>query len=235
MVKKIFILLCCFYAGIVYAKCPLAEAYLKTDNKREVFNEYKACARQLNDAESQFYVGMIYLNGADYAKQNLKMAFKYFRAGAENGYAPAQRELAKLIDALEDMGSVGKQALTDLERQWQEKNNSNREPLSALAWMTLAAERAENKWFYNAPAIADKDAINLLASFKSKGNIEQSERQAIAFKQEKLMDTAQDLLSDSAYRDFEAIIYPKGKKQAGQMTKAQAIENLKKYKMSIKK
>ena len=236
MVKKLFALFFCFYAGVVCAACPLADVYLKTDNKKEIFNEHKACARQLNNFESQFYIGTIYLNGTDYAKQNLRMAYKYFRMSAENGYAPAQRELAKLIDALEDMGPDGKQALDELENRWAAENNSNREPLSALAWMMLAAERAENKWFYNAPAIADEQAISLLASFK-KGNTKQAEQQAVAFKQEKLMQQAKRLLSDSAYRDFESVIYPEKQKKSVpiQMTKAQAIENLKKYKMSIKK
>ena len=80
-------------------------------------------------------------------------------------------------------------------------------------------------------------SVNLLKKFKSKGNVEQAEKQAIAFKQEKLMQLAQKLLSDSAYKDFESIIYPerqKGKVHA-RMTKAQAIENLKQYKMSIQK
>lgn len=222
---------------MVYAKCPLAEAYLKTNRKDKVFEQYEVCAEVLNDAESQLHVGLTYLDGTDFEQQSLRSAFKFFRMGAENGYAPAQRELAKLIDALEDMGQVGKEALVDFEEQWRGKNNSDREPLSALAWMILAAEKAENKWFYNAPAITDAQAVNLLKKFKSKGNVEQAEKQAIAFKQEKLMQLAQKLLSDSAYRDFESIIYPerqKGKVHA-RMTKAQAIENLKQYKMSIQK
>ena len=222
---------------MAYAKCPLAEAYLKTRKKDKIFEQYKVCAEMFNDSESQLHVGMTYLNGTDFANQSLQSAFKYFRMGAENGYAPAQRELAKLMDALEDMGSDGKEALADFEEQWQKENALERQPLSALAWMTLAAEKSENKWFYDCPAVTDEEAIRLLPRFRSNRNVEASEKQAVAFKQEKLMQQARNLLSDSAYDDFESIIYSekqKGKVRA-RMTKAQAIENLKQYKMSTKK
>lgn len=235
MVKRFFILLFCLYAGVVYAACPMAEAYLKTNKKDKVFGEYKICAEQSNDFQSQFYVGMIYLNGADFAKQDLRMAYTYFRMGSENGYAPAQRELAKLIDALEDIGPDGQKALNELENRWKAENNSNREPLSALAWLMLAAEKSENKWFYNAQALSDEQAISLLPTFSKRGGVEQAEKQAVAFKQEKLMEQAKKLLTDSAYRDFEAIIYPKEGATGSKMTKAAAIENLKQYKMSIQK
>ena len=235
MIKKLFVLICCFYAGSVFAKCPLGDAYLKAKQPDRAFEEYKNCAETLNDSESQLYVGKIYLDGTSFAPQNLETAYNYFRMGAENGYAPAQRELAKLIDAIEDMGDFGKKKLAGFERQWQEKNKLQREPLSSLAWMTLAAEKAENKWFYNAPAVADDEAVRLLSRYKSKNDNKKSEEQAIAFKQEKLMACARRLLSDSAYNNFKAIIYPKEGKTKSSMTKAQAIENLKKYKMSIQK
>ncbi|MBO5997888.1 MAG: SEL1-like repeat protein [Alphaproteobacteria bacterium] len=235
MLKKLFVLVCLFYGGVAYAKCPLAEAYLKNGKKDYAFESYQSCALDLNDAESQMYVGSAYLNGTNFVEQDLDAAFYYFRMGAENGYAPAQRELAKLIDALEEMGDQGKQALTDFESQWSDTND--REPLSALAWMILAAEKAENKWFYNAPAIADEEAIKILPAFRSRKDVSQAEKQAIAFKQEKLMEQAKKLLTASAYRDFESIIYPEKQmgKTKGRMTKADAIENLKKYKMSIQK
>ena len=234
MIKKLFVLVCCFYAGTVFVKCPLGDAYLKSKQSERAFGEYKNCAENLNDSESQLYVGNVYLDGAPYAPQSLETAYNYFRKGAENGYAPTQRELAKLIDAIEDMGDFGKKKLSDFECRWQKKNNLQRQPLSSLAWMTLAAEKAENKWFYDVPAIADAEATKLLPVYRSKKDMKEAEKQAVAFKQEKLMLQAKKLLSDSAYRNFKNVIYPDGKTKSS-MTKAQAIENLKQYKMSIQK
>ncbi len=235
--KKILFALLFFWVSIANAACPLGQAYEKAKNAGGAWFAYKGCADNFKDAESQVYIAMQYLNGSDFAQQNLATAFQYFRAAAEDGYAPAQRELAKLMVALEDIGPEGKAALADFEKDWQTKSNSTRPPMSALAWMILAAEKAENKWFYMAPAIADAEALNLLSQYRSKMDSKVAESQAVAFKQEQLMQQARNLLTDAAYKDFESIIYPekyKGKIKM-KMSRTKAIEELKKLKMSIEK
>lgn len=239
MIKKVFLILFCFLYSVsaVNAFCPLADASLKNNRPMQAWYYYKNCADTFDDSQSQFYIASNYLNGSDYAPQDLHQAWNYFRRAAENGYAPAQRELAKLIDALEDMGKDGRQALAEYQAQWQEKNATQLPALSALAWAMLAAERAENKWFYKAEPQTDQEAVRLLPALRAKGNTKQAEKQAIAFKQQQLMRQARDLLTDRAYQDFEAIIYPNKNvgKVKPKMSRSAAIENLKQIKMNNNK
>ena len=55
---------------------------------------YETCAQTKNDAVSFYRLGQIYLTAKGVPVDRTR-ALLYFRYGAENGYAPAQRELAK--------------------------------------------------------------------------------------------------------------------------------------------
>lgn len=233
--KKILFLLFSINASVVFANCPMADLY-KGKNTMLEWRNLQICAKEMNDSESQLLIGETYLNGNKNIPQNLKLALKFFRMGAENGYAPAQRELAKLMDTLNDLGDAGKNAISEMDDQWQNESKTNQLPMTALSWMMLAAERAENKWFYFAPALTDEEAIRLLPQMKSKYAKEEKDASSAAtsWKQAQLMKQAKSLLTERAYRQFENVIYP-SKLEPPKMSRQQAVEELKKLKMSKSK
>jgi TPR repeat protein len=190
----------------------------------------------MNDSESQLLIGQTYLKGNKNVPQNLKLALKFFRMGAENGYAPAQRELAKLMDSLNDLGDEGKSAISEMNDQWQDETKTNQLPMTALSWMMLAAEKKENKWFYFAPATTDEEAVKLIEQMRSKYSSEEKNASLAAtqWKQALLMKQAKALLTEHAYKQFENIIYP-SKIEPPKMSREKAVEELKKLKMSKSK
>ena len=231
--KKILFLLLFVKASVSLADCPMADLY-KGKNEMLEWRSYQNCANEKNDAQSQFFIGLTYLNGNKNIPQNLNLALKFFRIAAENGYAPAQRELSKLMDILNDLGENGKQAIAEMDKQWERENGY---VMSALSWMMLAAEKAENKWFYFSPAIMDEEAIKLLPQIKAKYSQEEAQNASLAatqWKQEQLKKQARSLLTEKAYKQFENIIYP-SQIEPPKMSREQAVEELKKLKISKSK
>ena len=233
--KKVFFFLFFMNISAVFASCPMADLY-KGKNAMLEWRNYQICAEDMNDSESQFLIGQTYLNGAENIAQNLELALHFFRMSAENGYAPAQRELAKLMDTLNDLGTAGQQAIDEMDKKWSNESEGKKEKMSALSWMMLAAEKKENKWFYFAPAIADEEASRLLPQMKAKyaENEKNASLAATHWKQAQLMKQAKSLLTERAYKQFENIIYP-SKIEPPKMSRTQAVEELKKLKMSKKK
>ena len=234
--RKLFLLILFMHTFSTFADCPMANLY-KGKNDFMEWRSYETCATELNDSEAQFLVAQTYLNGNKNVTQNLRSAMKYFRLASENGYAPAQRELAKLMDSLNDLGKDGVEAIAEIEEDWQKQNEIKRQPMPALSWLMLAAERPENKWFYLVEPSMDKEAASLLPSMKTKyGNEEVKKASLLAtqWKQEQLMKQAKSLLTERAYKQFENIIYP-SKLEPPKMTREQAVEELKKIKMSKRK
>ena len=81
----------------------------------------------------------------------------------------------------------------------------------------------------------DKEAEKLLPQMKAKYSndaVQQATTAAGYWKQAQLMRQAKSLLTERAYKQFETIIYP-SKIEPPKMSRAQAIEELKKLKMSI--
>ena len=235
--KTLFYLFIFFKISTALAFCPMGELYQQAGKEFDAWAQYQACADVNNDAPSQLYIGQIYLKGNANVQQNLTRALNYFRKGAENGYAPAQRQLAVLMQEIEELGPDGQQALNDFEDNWRQENNSSRKTMSALSWMMLAAEKPENKWFYFSENVLDKEAVSLLPKFKanlSPKQIEEAQKAATAWKQEQLLRQAKKLLSDEAYKDFKQIIYP-DKNVKTKISRLQAVEELRKYKMSKRK
>ncbi|MBE6449618.1 MAG: sel1 repeat family protein [Alphaproteobacteria bacterium] len=235
--KTLFYLFVFFKVSSALAFCPMGELYQKAGRAFDAWSQYQACADENNDASSQLYVGQVYLDGNSNVQQSLNMALRYFRMASENGYAPAQRKLAILMQDMEELGDMGVKALESFEDAWRQENNSDRKTMSALSWMMLAAEKPENKWFYFSENVLDKEAVQLLPQMKSgmsPEQIEMAQKSATAWKQEQLLKQAKFLLDDTAYEDFKQIIYP-DKNVKTKISRAQAVEELRKYKMSKRK
>lgn len=201
------------------AACLFGDAYLARGQYEQARQVYENCAKEQNDPGAQYALGQLYQNGTG-TPQNIKRALFYYRFAAENGLASAQRALAQLMMDLERMGAPGRVALQDYETKIGELKETQKtiaEPIkaremSAYAWMLLAAEKADNKWFYPAGGDQDQQAVRLLPSLESrygKSAREQAVRQASAWKEDKLLRAAKTALSDSEYATFTDTLYPR--------------------------
>ena len=207
----------------VNAACLFGDAYLKRGHHKQARQVYENCAKEQNDPSAQYALGQMYQRGTG-AQQNIMLALFYYRFAAENGLASAQRALAQLMMEVERMGAPGQAALKEYEDKIQDLKKAQssdtvlppkKREMSAYAWMLLAAEKADNKWFYPAGATQDPEAVRLLPTLESrygKSAREQAVRQASAWKEDKLMQTAKAVLSDTEYASFSDTLYPRGRK-----------------------
>ncbi len=231
--KKIFLIglsLCLTMALQAHASCLLGDAQMRAGRTDRAKISYETCALQNNDAQGQYALGLLYRDGIEPVRQNMKMALFYFRLAAENGYAPAQRDLAELMETLTEFGTVGQTALTDYESQMRDMNTDNTDTLSAFAWALLAAEKADNKWFYPSPALSDDAAAKLVKKWtSSKGTAAKDAaiQQATVWKEKRLVKSAVNLLSLEEYAAFMEQMYPQ-KNDAQTLTqKKKAMADLK--------
>ena len=221
-ITSVFLIL--FLSAHCNAACPLGDALLKKAQYDKAFEQYETCLATTDDISAHFGMGMLYLSGQQNVKQDLKKALHHFRLAAENGHAPAQRELAKLMLDLENMGNIGKQALAEheqkilLSKQLPSAQNAviTKTPLSAYAWLLLAADNPDNKWFFASSETNDDEAGKLLSTFEKKfgpAGKQIAVKQATEFKEIKLISAAREFLSDTDYQRFLKNIYSKNKRQ----------------------
>jgi len=94
----------------------------------------------------------------------------------------------------------------------------------------LAAEKTENKWFYPNAGPVDKNANALVETWTAqKGQVARTEamRQAAAWKENRLLQSAHQILSDEAYANFYQIMTTSEKGQKIRSLRRQAMEDLK--------
>ena len=204
------------------AACLFGDAYLKRGHHKQARQVYENCAKEQNDPHAQYALGKMYQTGTG-TQQNIMLALFYYRFAAENGLASAQRALAQLMMEVERMGAPGQNALKEYEDKIQDLKAQNtdtvlppqKREMSAYAWMLLAAEKADNIWFYPAGATQDPEAVRLLPTLESrygKSAREQAIRQASAWKEDKLLQTAKNVLSEKEFASFSDTLYPRGRK-----------------------
>lgn len=217
------------------AACFLGDALMAKKNYAAAKETYQMCSHVQNDAGAQYALGQIYKDGLGGTKQDLKLALFYFRFAAENGSAAAQRELAQLMMSLERMGAPGQEALREYENKIHQIKGRDEKgvldlkplPMSAYAWMLLAAEKPENKWFYPTAQVQDEQARRLLLNMErqyGKAAKEQAIREASAWKEEKLIWAAKTTLTEPEYQQFMDAVYPKGKTPNQALRQAQVAK-----------
>ncbi len=226
----------CLVSLTVYAKCLLGDAYVAKKRMDLAREAYLSCART-GDLNAYFELGKVYRDGVGGPKDVLRALF-YFRFAAENGMAEAQRELAKTMFQLRRQGKDGIAVVNDYEKQMgvlKSRTGQSDTPIYAYTWLLLAAEKADNKWFYPAGAKQDLEAVRLYNSMKgqlTKDEQQQVLAQASAFKEEKLNRTAQTVLSESEYNRFKNALYPQNgpvNSAARSMEMARLKEKIKQY------
>ncbi len=213
MIKYLWVCLFCLATLPVSAKCFLGDAYVEKGRMKQAEEAYLMCAQSGDNVDANYALGKIYRDGTAGTK-DLYRALFYFRFAAENGSAAAQRELAKTMFMLRQQGKEGLALIDRYEEKMafiKGRLGQSEEPIYAYTWLLLAAEKAENKWYYPAGAQQDSEAVRLYNSMKDQltaAERQQVMAQASAFKEEKLNQTAQMILSADEYATFRSVLYP---------------------------
>ena len=193
---------------------------------------YETCAQTKNDADSFYRLGQIYLTAKGVPVDRTR-ALLYFRYGAEKGYAPAQRELAKLMSLPLLPKDAAKRVQDKITAQKSRRPRlahvDDALELSDFAWALLASERAENKWFYPSPALSDAEAQKMVADMeRSRGKAakETAVREASRFKEDLLIWAAREIYNDIEFNRFMQSVFPSDGRP-DYIRRTQAVEKLK--------
>jgi hypothetical protein len=223
-----------------FASCPDGDILLEKKMEKQAIDAYTACAEDQNDPQAQFFLGKAYQNGQNGLKADLNNALFYYQLSAENGYAPAQVRLAKILSSLMTNNETViletyQQILKSLEAQeltFEQKNQIADKAvrgLPAYAWLLLAADKKENKWFLPAGESSDDQALSLLKIMEkqiSPADKKAAIRQASKWKEKKLLQAAKEVLTEREYLSFYQTLYPTMKK-ADPKARGQALQYLK--------
>lgn len=189
------------------------------------------CAIGENDEKAQIQLAQYYQDKSIQTKQDkMKMLF-YYHLAAESGNARAQVALAKLLMRM-DENNAERQILSSYMSQMQtmmDKRNMlfKGEVLHPYALLSLAAEDASQKWYYPTAQKSDGEAQILLGQYKiTPERKKEVLRQATLWKQQKMKETAKEVLTSDQYKTFMQTVYPE-KGQADAFERSQAINLLK--------
>lgn len=200
-------------ASLSYATCPYGDAFWDKRDYERAEEYYISCAKN-NNSDALYKLGLIYKDGYVEGQKDLVKGLSFLRFSAENGYAPAQRELGLSLVNL----SKDEQGLKTID-EYQKKiptisgkskilGNIKKTNLSPYTWILLAAEKAENKWYYPAEAISDEEAIQFIQKLNMDDAIKKTVMtEAREWKMKKLRSTAKEILSKDEYQTFEQAIF----------------------------
>ena len=219
--KYIYCLLFISFSFVAWATCPMGDSALKVKNYVQAQRFFEGCALINNDAQSQYALAHLYKDGHISSHDSQLQVLRYLRFAAENGYAPAQYELALYM--LEGLKTPEGQALiARYSEQMRQIKIQKKRPLSQMdpmAWMLLAAERAENKWFYTAPPIYVPEAEQFFQKTRlTPEHLREVQAQAAQWKRNKLRHTARQILTEQEWQQFFPL--PTGTPEAEALQKA---------------
>ena len=218
------------FASFVYADCPHGDALWDRQEYQTAERYYMECARK-NDSDALYKLGLIYKNGYVEQQKDVIKGLSFLRFSAENGYAPAQRELGEALLELEQSES-GRQIISEYQEKIQPASKgtgilarAKRTDLSPYAWILLAAEKKENKWYYPCKAVSDEKAIQIIQESRmGKDARTKAVTEAGMWKMNKLRSTAKEILHLDEYRTFERAVFSE---QASPADRASAMGYLK--------
>lgn len=193
---------------------------------------YEMCALSDNNDAVEMILARAYEGGEKNVPANMQKALLFYHLSADNGNSEAQVALAKLLMKL-DESTAGRQELSSYMRKIQAamKNQPADEfkgqVLHPYTLLLLAAERADQKWYYPSTTTSAPEAAKLLKAYKiddvkKKGAL----RDASVWKQQKMMQAARQVLSPEEYKTFAAAVAP-AKGKADTFAKNRALETLK--------
>ncbi|MBO7332960.1 MAG: sel1 repeat family protein [Alphaproteobacteria bacterium] len=218
------------FATFGYADCPHGDALWDRQEYQTAERYYLECAKE-NDSDALYKLGLIYKNGYIEQQKDVIKGLAFLRFSAENGYAPAQRELGESLLELEQTES-GRKIISEYQGKIQPTSKgagilarAKRTDLSPYAWILLAAEKEENKWYYPSKTISDEKAVQIIQESRmGKDARTKAVTEAGAWKMNKLRSSAKEILTLDEYRTFERAVFSE---QANPADRASAMGFLK--------
>ncbi|MBQ4471636.1 MAG: sel1 repeat family protein [Alphaproteobacteria bacterium] len=197
------------------AFCPFSDAFLSALNPQSSITFYNNCAVHLNDDASQAKLAALYEQGSPAVPKNMTKAIYYYQLSAENGNATSQARLAQIYMAM-DKDKESRQAWYDYKKSigFSGDPNSNEfkgDLVHPYVLLMLANEKPANKWYYSTKEVqAPVYAQQLFKTYK----IDDDKKavmisRATAWKKRKLLETANQILTQEEYAEFENTLYPK--------------------------
>ena len=213
-----------------FSLCEKADA-LYPRNVASAVKEYQKCALMENDDISQLRLAQIYQKGAKNVQVNEMQMLLFYHLAADNGNAEAQTKLAKLLIEM-DQDPVKREIvssyLSKIEATFKGEDLEIKKGIfHPYILLMLAAEPVDQKWYYPSYTKSYLEAALLLKDYE----IDEQKKRLLLYKgskwkQAKMKETAQDVLSYAEYQKFYQTLYPlRGKPD--QFLRQQAINNLK--------
>ncbi len=213
------------------AQCLQADAAMKRSGIVAAEKLYEACALNENDETAQLFLAKYYQNKAIPSTQDkMKMLF-YYHLAAENGNADGQVALARVLMKMDETEKDRAILITYMDQMNDMMKNKGAhfigEMLHPYALLMLAAEDETQKWYYPTTQKKNAQARALLAKYEiSSDKKSMVIRQAGKWKQQKMKETAQEVLPYVEYQKFMETVYPE-KGRADAFERQQAVDRLK--------
>ena len=231
MNKLVLLSACLFFSMSSYAICKKGDD-LYSRSVKSSLPAYEHCALFDNDEDAQVRLGNIYKNGEKNAQKNEMKALLFYHLASDAGNAYAQTELAKIMmqmDADPTKRAVLKSYMDQAKEAFKDSEDYSfkGEVLHPFVLLMLAAEPAEQKWYYPTKNKYSSEAVTLLKSYQ----LSEDQKKAFMYagslwKQRKMMETAKEVLAPGEYQSFEKTLFPKQGK-ADPFLRKQVVNNLK--------
>ncbi len=214
-----------------HAECVAAQTALNEGNTDQAVADFSQCAVNENDEDAQFWLARFYQNKQNPSQKDVMKMLLFYHLAAENGNATAQVALAKVLlkmDADEASRATLASYMDQIQAVMKEKNMPFKgEMLHPYVLLILAQESADQKWYYPTVHKTDNEARVILQTYQLPDEKKATlMRTGSLWKQRKMQETAQEVLSIDAYNTFMNTVYPK-EGRADAFARQQAITRLK--------
>ena len=240
MMRFIVFFLFLWGSCLAWADCPVADKIAREKKLSDAMPLYIQCALQSNDDETQLYLARIYRKGQGDVGKSIQRTLLFYHLSSENGNAAAMVELATLLRELDDSDEKRAEIIAYSKKIAAQAKRTiggsfDGKLLHPYALLALAAEKPEAKWFYTTKTKTDPRATELLKNYKVDGDKKRVLMQtATAWKQRKMKDMANNVLTLKELNEFYKTLYPK-KGLPNSFARSQAVNKLKERVESIQK
>ncbi len=212
------------------AACPEGARLVKTGGIAAAEKAFEMCAIGENDDESQVLLGNHYLFKKNATTHDNMKALFYFHLAAENGNARGQVALAKILMRMDSSDEERAVLVSYIEQMKAMMSNKGMrftgEIMHPYALLILAAESPDQKWYYPTTTKTETESKLLLNGYELPPAKKQEViRQATKWKQQKMIETAEEVLGLDEFREFMETVYPQ-QGRADAFKRQQAIQRL---------
>lgn len=196
-----------------FADCYHADTIAARQGMAAAIPAYEYCITQTGNDDALLKLARLYETGTGGAPKNIQRALLYYHLSSENGNASAQVGLSKLLTRLDNQDDTRAEIQKYLEKIKNQSvlfpNDFWGELLHPYTLLILAAENPQAKWYYQTNVRQDKTAATTLKNYPITPEKKQaSYAEAAKWKQRKMMEMAEYILTADEFQEFSEKIYP---------------------------